>query len=243
MKYLLFLLITLLAEILGTVGGFGSSIFMVSLSQFFFNFKTILAITGLMHVFSNGSKMWLFRQHINWKISLLLGIPGVILVLIGAWLTTYIRLTWAEAALGIVLIVTSTALWLKPNWKLAPTKTNAIVGGGLAGFLAGFIGTGGPLRGLLLAGFNFEKGVFIATSATIDMGVDLSRSFIYLGNNYLGTDLYFLIPFLVVVSFVGSWVGKQLLDKISQALFKKIILGLVFAIGISLLLKFYFEVT
>lgn len=243
MKYLLFLLITLLAEILGTVGGFGSSIFMVSLSQFFFNFKTVLAITGLMHVFSNGSKMWLFRQHINWKISLLLGIPGVILVLVGAWLTTYIRLTWAEAALGIVLIVTSTALWLKPNWQLAPTKTNAIVGGGLAGFLAGFIGTGGPLRGLLLAGFNFEKSVFIATSATIDMGVDLSRSFIYLGNNYLGTDLYFLIPFLVVVSFVGSWVGKQLLDKISQALFKKIILGLVFAIGISLLLKFYFEVT
>lgn len=242
MKYLPFLLITLLAEILGTVGGFGSSIFMVSLSQFFFSFKTVLAITGLMHVFSNGSKMWLFRKHIDWKISLLLGIPGVVLVLVGAWLTTYIRLTWAEAVLGVVLIVTSTALWLKPNWQLAPTKTNAIVGGGVAGFLAGFIGTGGPLRGLLLAGFNFEKGVFIATSATIDMGVDLSRSFVYLGNNYLSVDLYFLIPFLVVISFAGSWIGKLLLDKISQSLFKKIILGLVFSIGASLLLKFYFEV-
>lgn len=241
MKYLLFLLITLLAEILGTIGGFGSSVFMVSLSQFFFNFKMVLAITGLMHVFSNASKMWLFRKAINWKTSLLLGIPGVLLVLLGAWLTTLIRLSWAEAALGIVLILISTILWLKPKWVLRPTNTNAIVGGGIAGFLAGFIGTDGPLRGLLLAGFNFEKEMFIATSATIDMGIDLSRSFIYLGNGYLETDLYFLVPFLIAVSFLGSWIGKLLLDKISQQLFKKIILGLIFIIGCSLLLKFYFN--
>lgn len=241
MKYLLFLLITLLAEILGTIGGFGSSIFMVSISQFFFSFHTVLAITGLMHVFSNGSKMWLFRKHINWKTSLLLGIPGVALVLLGAWITTIIRLTWAEAALGAILIITSTALWLKPDWKLRPTNTNAVVGGGIAGFLAGFIGTGGPLRGLLLAGFNFEKNVFVATSATIDMGVDLSRSVIYLGNDYLESNLYFLIPFLILVSFIGSWIGKQLLERISQTVFKQIILGLIFFIGVSLLLKFYVE--
>ena len=241
MKYLLFLLITLLAEILGTIGGFGSSIFMVSISQFFFSFHTVLAITGLMHVFSNGSKMWLFRKHINWKTSLLLGIPGVALVLLGAWITTIIRLSWAEAALGAILIITSTALWLKPDWKLRPTNTNAVVGGGIAGFLAGFIGTGGPLRGLLLAGFNFEKNVFVATSATIDMGVDLSRSVIYLGNDYLESNLYFLIPFLILVSFIGSWIGKQLLERISQTVFKQIILGLIFFIGVSLLLKFYVE--
>jgi uncharacterized protein len=241
MQYALFLLITLISEILGTIGGFGSSIFMVSLSQYFFDFQTVLAITGLMHVFSNASKMWLFRKGIHWKTSLLIGIPGIVFVLLGAWLTTIIRFSWAEVVLGILLIATSTGLWLNPTWTLAPTNVNAIAGGGIAGFLAGFIGTGGPLRGLLLAGLNLEKNVFIATSATIDMGVDVSRSIVYLNNGYLSERLYSIIPMLVVVSFAGSWIGKQLLEKISQAVFKKIILGLVFGIGVSLLFKFYFE--
>lgn len=240
MKYLLFLLITLLSEILGTIGGFGSSIFMVSISQFFFNFQTVLAITGLLHVFSNASKMWLFRKSIDWKTSLLLGIPGVVFVLLGSWLTTIIRFTWAEAMLGLLLIITSSLLWLKPALVVKPSTFNAIAGGGLAGFLAGFVGTGGALRGILLAGFNFEKGAFVATSATIDMGVDLSRSFVYLGNGYMPGELFFLIPFLIGLSLLGSWIGKLLLDRISQEVFRKIILGLVFCIGVALVGRFLY---
>lgn len=239
MKYFLFLLVTLISEILGTIGGFGSSIFMVSLSQFFFSFQTVLAITGLLHVFSNSSKIWLFRKSINWKVSLLLGIPGTLFVIIGAWLTTLIKLTWAEAALGVLLIVTSTLMWVKPDWKIKYSKFSAITGGGIAGFLAGFIGTGGPLRGLLLAGLNLEKNVFVATSATIDIGIDFSRSVIYLNNGYLPVNLYFLIPFLILISFLGSWLGKRLLNKISQTLFRKIILSMVFIIGVTLLIQFY----
>jgi uncharacterized protein len=61
---------------------------------------------------------------------------------------------------------------------------------GTAGLLAGHIGTGGAIRGLVLAAFNLEKGVFVATSAAIDSGVDLSRMIIYLRNNYLTADFY-----------------------------------------------------
>ncbi|MGV3597066.1 MAG: sulfite exporter TauE/SafE family protein [Bacteroidota bacterium] len=238
-QYILFLLIVLISEILGTLGGFGSSVFMVPLSQYFFSFQMVLALTGLMHVFSNTSKIFLFYKHIHWKTSLLIGIPGVLFVLLGAWLTTIIRFTWAEAVLGLLLIVISAGLWIKPDWKLSPTITNTITGGSIAGFLAGFVGTGGPIRGLVLAGLNLEKSVFVGTSAAVDMGIDLSRSVIYLGNGYLEKEMYYLIPFLIAASFIGSWIGKQLLDKISQEVFKKIILGLIFAIGVSLILKFW----
>lgn len=238
-QYILFLIIVLISEILGTLGGFGSSVFMVPVSQYFFGFHMVLALTGLMHVFSNASKIFLFYKHVHWKTTLLIGIPGVLFVLLGAWLTTIIRFTWAEAVLGLLLIVISAGLWIKPNWKLPPTVTNTITGGSIAGFLAGFVGTGGPIRGLVLAGLNLEKSVFVGTSAAVDMGIDLSRSFVYLGNGYLEKEMYYLIPFLIVASFVGSWIGKQLLDKISQEVFKKIILGLIFAIGVSLIIKFW----
>ena len=77
----LFFILTLLAEILGTIGGFGSSLFFVSLSQFFFNFKTILALTGMLHVFSNIAKVVLFRKTIDWKLVLWLGVSSTLLAI------------------------------------------------------------------------------------------------------------------------------------------------------------------
>ena len=41
----LFFLIALLSEIVGTIGGFGSSVFFVPLAGLFFDFHTVLALT------------------------------------------------------------------------------------------------------------------------------------------------------------------------------------------------------
>ena len=68
----------------------------------------------------------------------------------------------------------SVLFYCKPLIKLSPNKLNAVSAGGIAGFLAGVIGTGGAIRGLALAAFDLEKGVFVATSAAIDSGVDFS---------------------------------------------------------------------
>jgi uncharacterized membrane protein YfcA len=73
----------LLSEILGTLGGFGSSLFFVSLSQFFFDFQTVLALTGLLHVFSNVAKIILFRKTIDWKLVLWLGVASTLFAIGG----------------------------------------------------------------------------------------------------------------------------------------------------------------
>jgi len=109
------------------------------------------------------------------------------------------------------------------------------LGGSLAGFLAGFIGTGGAIRGLVLASFNLEKNFFVGTSAAIDFGVDLSRTIVYLDGNYLERELWVYIPMLLVASFLGSYLGKLILGKLSQQKFRIILLGLILLMGISLI--------
>jgi len=49
-----------LSEIIGTIGGFGATVFLVPPAGFFFDFHAVLAITGIIHVFSNASKLFLF---------------------------------------------------------------------------------------------------------------------------------------------------------------------------------------
>lgn len=232
-----FLLVALISEILGTVGGFGSSAMFVPLAGFFYGLQTVLALTSILHVFSNAAKLVLFRKTISYKIVLWIGIPSVIMVLAGAQLNSMITLRYAELILGIFLVLFSSFLFFWPQLKLAPNKRNAITSGGLAGFFAGLIGTGGAIRAMGLAAFDLEKSTFVATSAAVDMGVDLSRSVVYVYNGYLKAEYYYYIPLLLVVAVAGSWIGKKILAKVSQSNFRRIVLVLLFAIGVTQILK------
>jgi len=234
-EFFLFLILALLAEILGTIGGFGSSLFFVSISQFFFNFKTVLALTGLLHVFSNVAKVVLFRKTIDWKLVLWLGVSSTLLAIAGSYLTTVLDLQYAHLVLGIFLVGFSIFFFWRPDFTVSPTMKNSVFGGSLAGFLAGFIGTGGAVRGLVLTSFNLEKNLFVGTSAAIDFGVDISRTLIYLDHQYLERSMWIYIPALILASFLGSYLGKILLAKISQHSFRKILLILVFIMGLFLI--------
>ena len=231
-ELLLFFLLALACEIVGTVAGFGSSVFFVPMAGFFFPVRVVLGLTSVFHVFSNLSKIILFRRHVDLRLTLLFGVPSVLLVLLGAWFTTRVSSAYAELALGVFLVGFSLVFLLFPRLELPPTRANAVLSGGVAGFLAGFVGTGGAVRGASLAAFNLEKNLFVGTSAAIDMGVDFSRMLVYVGHEFLGREHLAYLPALAAASWLGSYAGKRLLNRIPQAAFKRIVLGLLLAIGL-----------
>src|SRR5690349_6909954 len=128
---LLFFVIALLSEVIGTVAGFGSSVFFVPLASFFFDFHQVLALTSILHVFSNAAKLVLFGKHVQFRLLLLLGIPSVVGVIIGAFLSTRLTLRFAELVLGLFLIAFSLFLYRNPTAKISANKTNAITAGGV----------------------------------------------------------------------------------------------------------------
>lgn len=237
MNLFLFLLILLLSEILGTIGGFGSSVLFVPLAQFFFDFQTVLALTGLLHVFSNTAKLVFFYKTINWKLVSWLGVGSVAFVLIGAWLTQVVSFTYAKTMLGLFLVAFAVYFLKNPEANLKPTRTNLIWTGSLAGFMAGFIGTGGAIRGLALTAYQLEKNFFVGTSAAIDFGVDVARSILYLNFGFLRQQYWWYVPLLLVAAFGGSYVGKLVLGKLNQNTFQKLVLYLILGIGIILLFQ------
>lgn len=236
-KYYLFYALALVAEILGTISGFGSSILFVPLAALFFDFKTVLGITAVFHVFSNLSKIYLFREGLDKNIAKRLGIPAVAAVIIGAFLTELIPQAALELMMCILLIGLSVYLLVFSEKKIAPSSANLISGGLASGFLAGLVGSGGAIRGLTLAAFHLEKNIFLATSAMIDLGVDASRTVVYYANGYMAKDLLFLIPFLLAISMIGSWLGKKILAYIPQKQFRWMVLGVVLVTAMVQLVK------
>lgn len=225
--YILFILLAFVAEVLGTVSGFGSSILFVPVASLYFDFKTVLGVTAVFHVFSNVSKITLFRSGVNKTIVLKLGIPAVVFVIIGALITTYLPSKEIELGMNFILVFLAVYLVINFNKTLKQTNTNLYAGGALSGFIAGIAGSGGAIRGITLTAFHLSKDVFIATSAFIDLGVDLSRSIVYVSNGYFSKKYIFLIPFLIIISIVGSYVGKLILNRTSEGVFRYFVLGII----------------
>jgi uncharacterized membrane protein YfcA len=190
----LFFVIAFFSEVVGTIAGFGSSVFFVPLAGLLFGFHEVLALTSILHVFSNAAKLILFGRHVKWRLLALLGIPSIVFVILGAFLSAKLEFKFTELILGLFLMAFSALFFVKPALKLSPNPLNAASCGGIAGFLAGLIGTGGAIRGLALAAFDLEKNVFVATSAAIDTGVDFSRMIIYLRSGYLTPEFYWFVP-------------------------------------------------
>ncbi|NER09376.1 hypothetical protein SAMN06265375_1011125 [Muriicola jejuensis] len=236
-----FLLLALFAEILGTIGGFGSSVFFVPLGNFYFDFYSVLGLTAIFHLSSNLSKIFLFKKGLNKFLILYLGIPSVVFVVLGGFLSKYLNTYVLEFSLGIFLLGLSLLFLIKKELIVLPSKRNSLLGGAISGFSAGLLGTGGAIRGLTMAAFNMEKSVFIATSAFIDFMIDFTRTFVYYENGYIHDHDLIYVPFLLLIGIVGTYLGKRILHYIPQARFKNLSLLLILIIGLVTVVKLFLE--
>jgi hypothetical protein len=240
-KYYLFYILAFIAEVIGTVSGFGSSILFVPIASIFFDFKVVLGITALFHVFSNLSKIFLFRKGLDKNVAIKLGIPAVIFVIIGAFLSKFVPQQELELLMSLLLIALAVYLIIYANKKIEKSNKNLYLGGMASGFLAGLIGTGGAIRGLTLTAFSLEKEIFIATSALIDLGVDASRTIVYFFNGYIVKEFLVTIPILIGISFLGSYVGKLILEKTPQHFFRMFVLVVIILTCLFQINKYIFN--
>ena len=236
-ELVIFFVLSLIAEILGTLSGFGSSVLFVPIAAYFFDFHAVLGITALFHIFSNISKIFFFRKGIDWKVVLWIGIPAVLFVSLGALLSKRINVTYLETALAVFLISFSILFLIFQKVKLHPRPVNMVIGGGVSGFLAGLVGTGGAIRGMLLSAFSMQKDVFIATSAFVDFGVDLSRGVVYIFNGFVKMEYLPIVFGLLLVSIAGTYIGKIILEKLSEKTFRYIVLFMILAVGSATLIS------
>ncbi|MEK6627867.1 MAG: sulfite exporter TauE/SafE family protein, partial [Bdellovibrionota bacterium] len=213
---ILIALTAFVSEFLGTISGFGSSTFFVPIGLLFEKYNFILALTALLHIFGNISKLFLFRNYFDRALFLKLVVPSVVLTGLGALLNKYVSFDILKVFLGFFLIILAIIFFFKLKATQIMFFKNARMTLGISGFITGLLGTGGALRGIALTSLQIEKNSFVILSASIDLGGDLLRASIYLYNNYFDWSHLFYIPTLMALAYSGSFLGKFVLTKIKQ---------------------------
>ncbi len=237
MVSLLFFIAAFVAEVIGTIAGFGSSTIFLPLALFFVDFKTALLLVAFFHISGNLGRIAFFRHGLDKRLLFIFGLPSVLLTIVGALLVNYTSQEVLKLGLGIFLLLFAIISMVKPDFKFKASNKTAVIGGGVSGFLAGLIGTGGALRSAFLTAFNLQKNVYIATAAAIALAVDITRIPIYLGSGFLEPRFYVYLPALFIIAIAGSYIGKKVVDAIPQPSFRKFVLLIIGLIS----LKFIYE--
>ncbi len=101
----LFYLSAFVAELAGTISGFGSSSIFLPFANQFFEYKTALILVAIYHIFGNTTRLSLTYHHFDKRIFILFGIPSIIATILGASLVDQINTNLLKIIHAIVLIL------------------------------------------------------------------------------------------------------------------------------------------
>lgn len=232
----LFLMAAGLAEVLGTMAGFGAATILTPVAALFMDMKTAIVVVAGFHFFGNGARLVFFGRSIHWKTWVQFGLTGVALSVLGARITTHLSSAAVTLLFGLFLLAYVGGSALAPGRVRLPGTPLMLAGGGaVSGFIAGLIGTGGAIRSVCLLAFGLPKEVYLGTSAAIALVVDGTRLPIYLAGGLLPPQMAPVLVSLIAVAFAGAWVGQRLVRRVSVQAFRRLVRAMLALAGLKLL--------
>jgi hypothetical protein len=136
------------------------------------------------------------------------------------------------------LPVTAFALMLLCGWQPRPPRATRPWEAGLgaiSGFLGGFSGIWGPPTVIWLTALGLEKTDHIRAQGVIYGLGALALALVHLVTGVLNAATLVLSAALTVPALAGLWLGQTLLNRVSQAGFRRAVLVVLLVAGLNLI--------
>lgn len=253
-EYLAVSAVALLAAGLTLFSGFGLGTLLTPAFALFFPVAAAVAMTAVVHLANNLFKLGLVGRDAHWPTVARFGLPAALASFAGAALLTAFAgmAPWASYELGgrlhevtpvkavVGLLIAAFALLeLWPRFaalEFAPRWMP--LGGLLSGFFGGLSGNQGALRSAFLIRAGLAKEAYVGTGAACAVLVDSVRLVVYGASFFAGTsivrDQAGPIAAATLAAFVGSWLGKRLLRKVTLRFVELTVVAMMVLIGAAL---------
>ena len=239
------LLILLLAGGIGgalaSVVGFGIGSVLTPVLAIQLDTKLAVAAVAIPHVVGTAQRFWRLRRHVDLALLMRFGLPSAIGGLAGALL----RGVLADSAVAIIfaslLVFVGISEWTGLSARMRFDGVVSYLAGGLSGLLGGLVGNQGGIRSAALLGFDAPKTTFVAVGAATALIVDGVRLPIYLYQEH--ERLLQAWPTIVVSTvgvIIGTSAGGDLLRRVPDRLFRKVVAMTLIALGGGMLVRAVF---
>lgn len=199
--------------------------------------STVLPVTAIVPIHSTlligstASRAIVFRRHVEWRIAGPFLAGSVVAVAIASRLYFELPDKIIAAAIAVVMLV---AIWLPGiGWRPKVRHPWAIVGF-VHSFLSTLFAYGALLHAVILH-TGLDRRRILGTMAVALTGMGVFKISGYALNGFDYRPYLLVIALSVAAAFLGTLVGKQVVDRISERTFRLVFRALVTLTAIRLL--------
>lgn len=227
-----------LTAILSAIVGMAGGITLLAVMLLFLEPLVAIPLHGVIQLVSNGSRTVIQRRHVDLRILL----PYSALLVPMGWLGIQVANALPAAATRIMIgVFVLVATWF-PGWLLLgthPERTKPgrrfFVLGGVVGVLNMTIGATGPLIAPFFLNLGLDRRALVGTKAACQTLGHLVKIALF---GVTGFAFAAHLPLLVAAAVcvvAGTWLGSQVLERVSERFFKRLYVGVLTVIALRLL--------
>ena len=220
-----------LAAVCNAVFANGGAMIILAITSTVLPVAAIVPIHSTLLIGSTASRAIMFRQHIDWRIAGPFLVGSALAVAIAARIYVELPESIIAAAIGVVMLV---AIWLPEiPWRPRLRHPWAIVG-----FVHSFFSTlfaYGALLHAVILHTGLGRRAIVGTMAASLTGMGLFKIAGYAWHGFDYSPYLEIIVFSVIAAFIGTWIGKLLIERISEKLFRAVFRLLVTVMAVRML--------
>jgi uncharacterized membrane protein YfcA len=220
-----------LAAVCNTVFANGGAMIILAITSTVLPVAAIVPVHSTLLIGSTTARAIVFRQHIDWRIAAPFLVGSAIAVAIAARIYVELPETMIAAAIGIVMLV---AIWLPGiRWRPKLRHPWAIVG-----FIHSFFSTlfaYGALLHAVILHTGLKRREIVGTMAASLTGMGLFKIAGYTWHGFDYSPYLQIIAWSIIAAFAGTWIGKFLIERVSETLFRRVFRLLVTVMALRML--------
>ena len=243
MVYLLLTLATLVTSLISGVLSMAGGMILMVVFGFFLSVPVAMVLHGIAQTFSNGSRVWLYRRHIRWRL--------LAFYTVGAFAMTglFAMFTFVPD-IGLVFILIGTfpflALAVPKSINLDMEKAPvAALSGVLVTAAQLLAGASGPVLDIFYVQSRLTRKEILGTKAvTQTLGHVLKLVYYGAIMAVAGTELpTWVFPAVVTAAVLGNYLGSLIVARMTDNQFKQTGRYVIMVVGVICIGKGVFELT
>ena len=209
----------------------GGAMIMLAVTSTVLPVSAIVPIHSTLLIGSTLSRAAVFRHHVDWKIAGPFLAGSVVAVAIGSRLYFALPESFVGTAIAVVMLV---AIWL-PGISWRPRLRHPwLVVGFIHSLLSSLFAYGALLHAVILH-TGLQRRQIVGTMAVALTGMGIFKIAGYAFNGFDYRPFLLIIGCSALAAFLGTWVGKHINERVSEAGFRFVFRALVTLTALRLL--------
>lgn len=215
----------LATSIISAVVGMAGGIILLSVMLLFLEPLVAIPIHGAIQLVSNGTRTFVQRDHVRWSIIASYCVLLLPMSVVGLQIARELSPPVARFLIGVFVLL---ATWVPRLLLLGTHPENSnprrrfFVLGGVVGTINMTVGATGPLLAPFFLNLGLSRQGIIGTKAASQALGHVSKILVFGVAGFAFPDYAELLVAMCAMVVLGTWIGSQLLEYVSELWFRRI---------------------